>query len=459
VIILGIKKRRARGATVSKAAPGADRHAMELGSSHGASAPLLGGNGGGGDGVASSGLALTIDATFSASLPGAHARPPLDCTAEVAKSRGEHGAPPAPGDPPSASAGTDDAAAYAAVTASAFTPAQLSQVLGKEPRVLGAGAFGNVLAGALPDGRPVAVKQMELASAAEQKKKDKAKLGGGRADPYSGEAGFRLELEVLSKYVHPNLVQLIGHCIERKTWKKGAATCSIVLEFMAGGSLLERLAPAHAGPPPTAQERFDVAADVARALNYLHTAAPPLIHQDVKSDNILLAEIGGRLVAKVADFGTARIAPQLATNTTAVATGGGGGQTHHSTGIIIGTKPYMPAEYLMAGHISEKTDTFAFGVVLLELLTGRPPYDDEADQLLHMQCYDMLCDPAALLAPLLDARVAPASWTSFGGDGELDGRALWLCLIAKRCLETHVSVRGTMREATPKVVALAAAWR
>ena len=111
----------------------------------------------------------------------------------------------------------------------------------------------------------------------------------------------------------------------------------------------------------------------------------------------------------------------------------------------------------MAGHISEKTDTFAFGVVLLELLTGRPPYDDEADQLLHMQCYDMLCDPAALLVPLLDARVAPASWTSFGGGGELDGRALWLCLIAKRCLETHPSARGTMREATPKVVALAAA--
>jgi serine/threonine protein kinase len=216
--------------------------------------------------------------------------------------------------------------------------------LGKDARILGSGAFGTVFAGALPDGRLVAIKQMELASAAEQKRKDREKRGG-RANPYTGEAGFQLELEVLSKYVHPNLVQLIGHCIERKTWKKGTAKCSIVLEYMACGSLLMRLRPAHAGPPLSAQERFDIAADVARGLHYLHAeASPPLIHQDVKSDNILLADVGGRLVAKVADFGTARMAPQLAMNTSARAAGGGGGKTHHSTGIIIGTTPYMPAE-------------------------------------------------------------------------------------------------------------------
>ena len=69
-----------------------------------------------------------------------------------------------------------------AAAASALTPAQLSQVLGKDPRILGTGAFGNVLAGTLPDGRLVAVKQMELASAAEQKKKDRQK-SGGRANP------------------------------------------------------------------------------------------------------------------------------------------------------------------------------------------------------------------------------------------------------------------------------------
>lgn len=154
---------------------------------------------------------------------------------------------------------------------------------------------------------------------------------------------------------------LIGYCVERKkVLQKKATVCSLVLEFMAGGSLLARLRPTHADPPLTAQERFDVAADVARGLHYLHTARPPLIHQDVKSDNILLAVVdGGRIIAKVTDFGTARIAPQLAMTPSAVAPGGGGGQTHHSTGVIVGTRTYMPIEYIQSGNVSEKTDTFA----------------------------------------------------------------------------------------------------
>ena len=259
---------------------------------------------------------------------------------------------------------------------------------------------------------------------------------------------------MLSRYAHPNLVQLIGFCVEKKK-KKKSTTCSLVLEFMPGGSLLDRLRLTHAGPPLTAQERFDVAADVARGLHYLHTAKPPLIHQDVKSDNILLAVVDGRLVAKVADFGTARIAPQLAMNTAARAPGGSGGQTHHSTRCVVGTTPYMPAEYVLSGHVSEKTDTFAFGVVLLELLTGRPPFDGATDQLLRDFAYDMLCDPAGQLPPLLDARVPFGAWATAGAEAELGGRALELCLVARKCLEMEVRVRGTMREAMPTVVALA----
>ena len=112
----------------------------------------------------------------------------------------------------------------------------------------------------------------------------------------------------------------------------------------------------------------------------------------------------------------------------------------------------MPAEYVLEGHVGEKTDTFAFGVVLLELLTGKPPHDKETDQLLHSFAYDLLCDPAARLAPLLDARVPASSWAQ-QRLGAPD-RALELCLVAKKCLE-HVRVRCTMREAMPVVVAQA----
>jgi hypothetical protein len=329
-------------------------------------------------------------------------------------------------DAPAAKAGS--AAWVAPADAVQFTAKELLRVTSKYALPLGAGSFGTVYSGTLSDGRQVAVKQMELAS--KQKQKAKKKLAG-RTDPYAGLKGFRLELEVLSKYRHPHLVELIGYCVDNRRLK--TAVCSLVLEFMPGGALLDRLRPTHVAPPLTAQQRFDIAADVARALHYLHTEAPtPLIHQDVKTDNILLAEIGGRLVAKVADFGTARMAPQLATS------------THHSTGLIVGTRPYMPYEYLQSGHVSEKTDTFAFGVVLLELLTGKPPFSEETSEPLHAAAYDLLCDPASRLAPLLDGRTA--SW----GGGR---RALELCLVAKRCLE-HERARCTMREAMPVVVAL-----
>ena len=372
-----------------------------------------------------------------------------------------------------------------------FSAKDLSRYCAKFTNKVGEGAFGAVFVGTLPSGQRIAVKQMELA----EKKKEKKKVAAGaRVDPYAGEAGFRLELDVLSRYVHPQLVTLLGYCVEKQ---RKTTIGSIVLEFMAGGSLLKRLDPTSANPPLTAQERFDVAADVARGLHYLHAeASPPLIHQDVKSDNNLLAVVGGRLIAKVADFGTARMAPQLAMNLTH-----GGGKTHHSTGVIVGTKPYMPAEYLMAGHISEKTDTFAFGVVLLELLTGRPPWDEEKDSLLHMDSMELLADPPNRLAPLLDARVpahgggaaaaaaervpadgglnravmgsdpprriaplldarVPATeWATVSEEGVVSGRALELCLLARRCLAMLASARCTMRDAMPKAVELAGGAR
>ena len=360
--------------------------------------------------------------------------------------------------------------------ATAFGAKDLSRYTNKYASILGAGSFGVVYGGALPDGRRVAVKQLTLAPERKKKKnknKKKAMMGSmgatvkfwGRTDPYAGVKGFQLELEVLSKYVHPHLVELIGYCVDKQ---RGVTVCSLVLEFMPTGSLLGRLRPSHPAAALTAQQRVGIAADVARGLHYLHAEAPaplpPLIHQDFKSDNILLAEVGGRLIAKVADFGTARMAPQLDTSTVARLAGSDKTVTlksHVSTERIVGTRPYMPYEYLQSGRVSAKTDTFAYGVVLLELLTGEPPYNEHTGETLHARSYDLMCDPAARLPPMLDARVATTTWrcrvvvddgaaTAAGAPG---GRALELCLVAKKCLE-HERARCTMREAMPAVVAL-----
>jgi serine/threonine protein kinase len=199
----------------------------------------------------------------------------------------------------------------------------------------------------------------------------------------------------------------------------------LVYEFMPGGSLYDRLGPEGGAAPLTPQERHVIASDVARGLEYLHVDAdPPIVHQDIKSENILLGEYHGQLVAKIADFGAVRIAPKLLTN------------THYSAPDIIGTKPYQPPEYVMSGHVSEKTDTFALGVVLLELLTAMPPSNRETNDFLHIELSHQLRDAEAALPPLLDRRAG--RWPL--------PKALALAAVAKQCLEMYARDRVAVRD-------------
>ena len=149
-------------------------------------------------------------------------------------------------------------------------------------------------------------------------------------------------------------------------------------------------------------------------------ADPPIIHEDIKSDNILLGEYQGRLIAKIADFGAVRIAPKLLTS------------THYSAPDVIGTKPYQPPEYTGQGHVSEKTDTFAFGVVLLELLTAKPP--SHAGELLYSE-----------LSLMLDRRA---------GEWPRD-KTLALAAIAHKCLEMVVRKRCAVRDVLVELDVLA----
>ena len=316
-----------------------------------------------------------------------------------------------------------------------FTVAQLEAATGGFLRPLAEGSFGAVYRGVLqPSGRVIAIKVLKAEAAAVAVAK--------KHEEFVGVGSFRKELEVLSKYRHQNIVELLGFCLSGGGGSGGsgggpavAATRQcLVFEFCAGGALNSRIT---SGMALTPQQRFEIASDVGRGLEYLHVKAdPPIIHQDIKSDNILLAEFEGRLLAKVADFGTARYTPALLQ-----------GKTHHSTQLVIGTKPYMPLEYLQSGHVSEKTDAFAFGVVLCELLTGEGPANHDKGEMLSAKMYAPLeGDAERQLPPLLDVR---CRW------GELVARAVALGRVARRCIDMMASQRCTVADVLPELDAIA----
>ena len=286
---------------------------------------------------------------------------------------------------------------------------------------LAEGAFGAVYRGLLrPEGVSVAIKVLT--------KKDDP---NAKPSQYSGENSFALEAKVLGQYRHANIVGLLGQCLG-----DAQPLQYLVYEFMAGGSLFERLGPGSAAPPLTWQQRHIIASDTARGLEYLHVDAnPPIIHQDVKSDNVLLCEMGGRLVAKIADFGAVRITPALLVTNV----------SHYSAREIIGTKPYQPHEYALSGHVSEKTDSFAFGVVLLELLTAMPPSDEASNEFLYCTLQPVLQSLKALLPPVLDGRAG--KWPT--------KKALALATIARRCLETFARERCTVSDVLVELDVLA----
>jgi N-acetylneuraminic acid mutarotase len=297
--------------------------------------------------------------------------------------------------------------------------AQINQATSNfAPRLkLAEGAFGAVYRGKLQSsGTVVAIKVLT--------RKDDPDAA---PSVYSGENSFALEAQVLGQYRHANIVGLVGQCIGDTQPEQ-----FLVYEFMPGGSLLNCLKPGSTTLPLTWQERHIIASDVARGLEYLHVDAdPPIIHQDIKSDNILLGEYQGQLVAKIADFGAVRIAPTLLTS------------THYSATDVIGTKPYQPMEYCQMGHVSEKTDTFAFGVVLLELLTAKPP--SSAGEFLFAELAPMLEEPSTVLPPLLDRRA---------GQWPME-KALALAAIAQKCLEMFVRKRCAVRDVLVKLDVLA----
>ncbi|KAL3501160.1 hypothetical protein ACH5RR_035609 [Cinchona calisaya] len=197
-----------------------------------------------------------------------------------------------------------------------------------EANKLGQGGFGTVYKGVLPDGREIAVKRLFFNN------KHRA-------------ADFYNEVNIISSVEHKNLVRLLG------------CSCSgpeslLVYEFLPNKSLDGFIFDANKGKALNWEKRFEIIMGTAEGLVYLHENAKcRIIHRDIKASNILL---DSRLNSKIADFGLARSFQE--------------DKSHISTAIA-GTLGYMAPEYLAHGQLTEKADVYSFGVLLLEIVTGR----------------------------------------------------------------------------------------
>ncbi|PRQ45532.1 putative protein kinase RLK-Pelle-LRR-IX family [Rosa chinensis] len=215
-----------------------------------------------------------------------------------------------------------------------------------EENILGRGGFGTVYKGELHDGTKIAVKRMEAGVIA----------GKGLAE-------FKSEIAVLTKVRHRHLVALLGYCLDGNERL-------LVYEYMPQGTLSRFIFnwPEEGLKPLEWTKRLTIALDVARGVEYLHGLAhQSFIHRDLKPSNILL---GDDMRAKVADFGLVRLAPE----------GKGSIETR-----IAGTFGYLAPEYAVTGRVTTKVDVFSFGVILMELITGRKALDEsQPEESMHL---------------------------------------------------------------------------
>ncbi|KAJ8753129.1 hypothetical protein K2173_017688 [Erythroxylum novogranatense] len=173
-----------------------------------------------------------------------------------------------------------------------------------------------------------------------------------RPDAAHGRAQFQQEVEVLSCIRHPNMVLLLGACPEYGC---------LVYEHMANGSLDDRLFRRGRTPPLSWQVRFRIAAEIGTGLLFLHQTKPePLVHRDLKPGNILLDR---NYVSKISDVGLARLVPPSVANSV----------TQYRMTSTAGTFCYIDPEYQQTGMLGTKSDIYSLGVMLLQIITGKPP--------------------------------------------------------------------------------------
>ncbi|XP_058067886.1 PTI1-like tyrosine-protein kinase At3g15890 [Magnolia sinica] len=216
-----------------------------------------------------------------------------------------------------------------------FTYKELYQATNgfSEDNMLGEGGFGSVYWGKTNDGLQIAVKKLKAMNS-------------------KAEMEFAVEVEVLGRVRHKNLLGLRGYCA-------GTDQRLIVYDYMPNLSLLSHLHGQFAGEVQLDwRRRMNVAMGSAEGLVYLHhEVTPHIIHRDIKASNVLL---DSNFEPLVADFGFAKLIPE---------------GVSHMTTRVKGTLGYLAPEYAMWGKVSESCDVYSFGILLLEIITGRKPIE------------------------------------------------------------------------------------
>ncbi|KAL7101845.1 hypothetical protein ACP275_08G080200 [Erythranthe tilingii] len=266
--------------------------------------------------------------------------------------------------------------------------------------VIGSGGFGKVYKGLIDNGQVfVAVKRL-------------------KPNSHQGPHEFLTEIETLSELRHVNLVSLIGYCNDH-------GEMILVYDFMAGGTLSDQLykleRDGYSCSPLTWKQRLDICIGAGRGLDYLHTGNG-VIHRDVKPSNILLDE---NLVAKVADFGLAKTEDKNNLH------------SHVSTKVK-GTYWYMDPHYHKTSELTRKSDSYSFGVVLLEVLCGRPVLDSRAEgeeRILPIWARSKISEGKVdqIVASSLREEISVDSLKTFVG-------------VAERCLDDEPKNRPTMSQ-------------